>query len=66
MRGPRGTGPGLLGAVVVEQGVNEGEELAYDGDEGHLLLLVAVAEALVEGLGPGIAALGGGAGRTVH
>ena len=39
----------LPAAVRAEEGVAEGDELAHDGDKGHLGLLAALAEALLEG-----------------
>lgn len=36
-------------AVCAEEGVGEGDGLAYDGDEGHVGLLAMIAEALAEG-----------------
>ena len=56
MRRPRGPGYGLPFAVCAEQGVDERDQLAHDGDDGDLVLLAAGAEALEEGLHLGIEA----------
>ena len=45
---PRGARKTAREAVGAEDGVGEGDELAHDGDEGHLGFLAAVAEALVK------------------
>ena len=47
---------GLPFAVGAEQGVDERDQLAHDGDHGDLMLLAAGAEALEEGLHLGIEA----------
>ena len=52
----RSGGARLPFAVGAEQGVDERDQLAHDGDHGDLVLLAAGAEALEEGLHLGIAA----------
>ena len=54
----------LPGAVVPQQGVDEGEELARDGDEGHLALPALGNQAVVQGLAGGVAADGCASGHV--
>lgn len=58
-----GRGLGLEEAVPAEHGVDEGEQLSHEGDEGDLLLGV-VAQALAGGLEPAMAARRGGGGHV--
>ena len=46
---------GLPEAILAEQGVEQADELAHDGDEGDLVRLAAGEESFVEGLGRGFA-----------
>ena len=55
---------GLPEAILAEQGIEQADELAHDGDEDDLVRLAAGREAFVKGLGGGFAADRGEGGHV--